>query len=74
MKAQIWFPFVLVLGVGLVIGCSGGDSPSGPSFTGGGAKAVDSLRPASDELTGEEAGMVSAGESEPDSRQQRPPG
>ncbi len=80
MKAQIWFPFVLVLGAGLVIGCSGGDSPrggdspSGPNFTGGGAKANDSLRSQSDELTGEEASLVSSGESESDSRQQRPPG
>ncbi len=74
MKAQIWFPFVLVLGAGLVIGCSGGDSPSGPKFTGGGARAVDSMRSQSDELTGEEASLVSSGESESDSRQQRPPG
>ncbi|MEP6887922.1 MAG: hypothetical protein ABI945_06320 [Nitrospirales bacterium] len=78
MKSQIWFPLGMVLMMALYIGCSGSDSSPGPSLSPspnlGGALATDRLTPASDELTGEESGLMSAGDSEPESRQQRPPG
>lgn len=79
MKSQSWFPFGpfgIVLMMTLSIGCSGSDSTPGPSVSPslGGALATDTFTPASDQLTGEESGLMSAGDSEPESRQQRPPG
>lgn len=74
MKSYIWLFPAMVLTVGLIAGCSGGDSTPAPSVSGAGAKTTDSFTPKSDELTAEEAGLVNAGESEPEGRQRRPPG
>jgi hypothetical protein len=74
MKSYMWFPPAMVLTIGLFVGCSGGDATPTPGVTGAGAKTTDSFTPKSDELTAEEAGLVSAGESGPEARQRRPPG
>jgi hypothetical protein len=57
--------------VGLLSGCSGSDSvpitaPSGPAPGGPTAAAEDQRDPQSDELTSEEAALVSQADSEPD--------
>ncbi|MDQ6735665.1 MAG: hypothetical protein M3Z35_16375 [Nitrospirota bacterium] len=77
MKSQVWFPALLALMVVLAAGCSGGDSPSPvPSVpsVGGGGKALDTMTPPSNALTGDETGLMSEGEAQPGPAPARPPG
>lgn len=79
MKPHVWGSSLLVLMVTVLTGCSGGDSPAptagpaAPSISGG-AKAVDTVTPPSNALTGEESGLMNAGESQPGPVQMPPPG
>ena len=75
MKRQGWFSLWMVVVAGLLTGCSsGGDTPVVSTPMGTQAHVTDSFTPKSDELTAEETGLISAGESEPEARRQRPQG
>lgn len=70
MKSYVWGSSLLVLMVAVLTGCSGGDSPAptpGPAAPslGGGSKAIDTFTPPSNALTGDESGLMNAGEAQP---------
>lgn len=75
MKSHVWFPALLALMIGLSAGCSSGDSPAPAAPTvGGGGKALDTVTPPSNALTGDETGLMNAGEAQPGPAPARPPG
>ena len=70
MKPPMLGPLGVIFAVGLMSGCSGSDtgpiiSPSGPAPGGPMAAVEDQRDPQSDELTLQEAALISQADSEP---------